>query len=339
MVKASALLNYHSRDRITDETDGEEYIVAEPQDVGNVLAARSVLLATTHNLTRKKFIVLEAFIEDGAPASGIDGASESARQIRKQGVINYIQRREDIPTFSKSVVKEILDELDEDLVINKRDHPEDARKNIYVYDPSTQFERPNIYDYYERFEDVVDPITGDPIERTIEKQLEDVNAMMSTDDMAERAQSRDDGEGPKSDSGGLDEFAGDSEPDIELSELEETVAAMIHETLDGKWAPARVRESNTLKVTHMLGLSPVENRVGDNADGEGVPMVIPEREPKYEDRQGTIASPDDDMWGEDIDVSDVDSALNDAVASLIDNGIVDVEIDDVGNARFSVMSL
>lgn len=328
MVKASALLNYHSRDTIEDD-DGEQYIVAEPQDVGNVLCARRTLMATTHNLTRKKFMVLEGFIEEGAPYDGPEASSE-ARQMEKQGVVSYIQQREDIPTFSKSQITDILDQLDEDLVINKMDHPEDARQNIYVYDPSKQFKPPNIYDYYDHFKTVTDPIRDQPIEQTIEQQLEQLNATMSTESLAERT-ADDSGSSDDSD-GGLSDFAdGDDDSPSELTDFQQRVTERLSETIDGEYAPARVVESDALKISHMLGVTPVGTIDNENADGDVVSMIIPKRDPEYDDRGGTIMEPNDNET-----VGERDDRIDDAVRTLQDRGIFTVETDTMGNASFSV---
>ena len=335
MVKASALANYHSRETITE--NGEQYIVAEPQDVGNVLLARRTLMALTHNLTRKKFLVLKAFIEDGAPYESPD-ASAQAKQMTKDGVITYIQGRDDIPTFSKSQITSILDELDEDLVINKMDHPEDARKNIYVYDPSKQFKPPNIYDYYDRFKDVTDPVRDQAIETTIEQQLAELNATMTGGEMADpKIEDTVSANDSDNDEEGLSAFEdSDSESDTELSETAQHVAERLESTMDGKWVPARVLDSDDLVVTHMLGITPVGTVDTTLADGTVVDAVIPKRDPQYEDRDGTLASPDHDHWNDDMTVDAVNDELDSAIRELQQAGVFIVETDAAGNGRFEI---
>lgn len=332
MVKSSALLNYHSRNKITDD-DGDEYIVAEPQDVGNVLFARRTLMALTHNLTRKKFLVLDGFIEEGAPYNGPD-ASAHARQMDKNGVVSYIQSRDDIPTFSKSQIGDILDQLDEDLVINKQDHPEDARKNIYIYDPSQQFEPPNIYDYYDQFADVTDPMRQQPIEQTIEQQLQELNATMSAGGATDVEQDTDASEDAD---GGLSSFSDDDSGDgSDISETAQRVAESLTETMDDTWVPARVVESDDLVVTHMMGVSPTGTIDTTLASGEVVDALIPKRDPKYNDREDTIAHPDHDMWPDDYSVSDVNDELDSAIVELRESGVFLTEMDEAGNIHFEV---
>lgn len=335
MVKASALVNYHSRDTI--EESGETYIVAEPQDVGNVLLARRTLMALTHNLTRKKFLVLKAFIEDGAPYESPDSSAQ-AKQMTKDGVITYIQGRDDIPTFSKSQITSILDELDEDLVINKMDHPEDARQNIYVYDPSKQFKPPNIYDYYEQFKDVTDPVRDQPIETTIEQQLAELNATMTGGEMAdpkiEETVSANDSDDADEGLSAFEESDGGS--DAELSQTAQQVAERLQTTMDDEWVPARILDSDDLVVTHMLGISPTGTVDTTLADGTVVDAVIPKRDPKYEDRDGTLASPDHDHWADGKTVDEVNEALDSAIRELQQAGVFTVETDQAGNGRFNV---
>jgi len=326
MVKASALLNYHSRPTVEDESDGEMYIVAQPQDVGNVLCARTVLLATTHNLTTKKFIVLEAFKADGAPYSG-EEASANAKQIEKKAVVNYIQERSDIPTFSKSQISSILDELDEDLVINKMDHPEDARKNIYVYDPSRQFERPATHEYGEQFGDVTDPIRRQPIDTTIDEQLADLDALVSTEGITEI--------GHDSDSDGLDSYDSGGG---ELSDDAQLIVDSLADVMDDTWVPANVIESDEIRPLHMIGVTPIETErrsLGSGEDADTAEMIVPERDVQYSDREGTIADPDHEHWG-GKDVVAVDTAIDEAIHELRDSGVMDVRTDEMGNGYFTV---
>jgi len=67
LVRASCLLNHENRETKRLKVDDEvvECYIAEPQDVANILACRDVLLATTHQLDRKKKAICLAIEEKG----------------------------------------------------------------------------------------------------------------------------------------------------------------------------------------------------------------------------------------------------------------------------------
>lgn len=320
LVKASAALNYHSRERVT--VDGETALVVEPQDVGNVMACRSTLLATTHGLTDKKFAILDAIMEKGGQAN----AQGTALQATKKDVVDYVQDNPDIATMTKTEIKGLLDQLDEDLILNKKDHPEDNRKNIYVYDGGATFKKPRVYDYYDYFADVVDPIKNQPIEQSLDEQLDELNAQMQMESVASA-------EATQTDSESLASF--EDGGDAELTEVESAVSGRLSETLDGRWVPARVVESNDLKVAHMVGVSPVEEQASENANGDSVTMVVPGREPNGGDFADGFMSHGNDLWETDS-IEDVKSQVSAAVGSLKEKGVLVMEKDDVGNVSVSV---
>ena len=281
LTKASALLNHHTRPRVT--IGGEQHIVVEPQDLGNIIDCRPVLLATTHGLTTKKFALVDAILARGGPVSG----SDTALQATKDDVINYIQDSPDIATMGKSEVRDLLNELDEELIINKRDHPEDARKNIYVYDGTATFKRPNIYDYHDQFADVTSPTTEQSIDAVIDTHLEQLNASMNTDVSSVKA-----ADAMHSGSSDLS-----SDWDSSLSADAQRVCERLQNTVDGHTVP----DPDALQVEHMVGVTPV---VYD--DG----LVAPEREVKPFDKAEGFMAPDN--WG----VTDFEAAKECVVSAV-----------------------
>jgi DNA-binding MarR family transcriptional regulator len=260
-----------------------------------------VLLATTHGLTEKKFAVLDAIRERGGQAN----PSGTAVQATKQDIISEIQENDDIATLTKSEIDQILDELDEHLIINIKDNPEDRRENLYVYDGAAVFESPNIYEYYDRFKDVEDPIKDQPIEQTIEEQLDELNAKMDTKSLAES-----DSEG---ESGDLSSFSDDSDPD--LSGDAEAVRERLKDTIDGYTVPADVMEQNTLTFSHMVGDSDVTYEDG---------YVRPEGEPSGDDRVDGFMSPSGHF--EDAEnFNEVEERVAAAVEELRSNGVLDMD--------------
>lgn len=334
LTMGSAMLNYHARDTVC-EACGERYgpeesqtadyecpncgedlfIIANETDVGNVIACRETLLTVTHGLDDKKFAVLDAIRERGGQAS----ADGTAVQATKRDIIEEIQENDAIATLTKSEIEGILDELDENLIINKKDNPEDRRENLYVYDGSAVFKAPNIFDYYDRFEDVTDPIRDQPIEETIAEQQESFNAKMEMGSMA----SADAAETAES---GLERFEdGDSDSYGDLDETAERVAERLTETVDGYTIPADVVEDNSLKLEHMLGVSPVEYDDG---------YVTPEREPRGDDKVEGVMSPDE--WDEYDSFKPLEEALTEAVTTLREENILQMDEQPSGDVEVSV---
>ncbi|MFO7767191.1 MAG: DNA cytosine methyltransferase, partial [Pelovirga sp.] len=65
-VRGWTILNHHNREVI--EMDGHEWLVAAPQDVGNVIATRQTLLGLTHNFNEKNMAVVRALTD---PDNGV----------------------------------------------------------------------------------------------------------------------------------------------------------------------------------------------------------------------------------------------------------------------------
>jgi DNA-binding MarR family transcriptional regulator len=324
LTMGSALLNYHIRDAACESCgagfdaataqqhdyecpecdDAALAIVAEAQDVGNLIACRPTLLAVTHGLTDKKFAVLDAIREAGGQAN----PSGTAVQATKQSIVQEIQDNDDIATLTKPEIEQILDELDEHLIINKRDNPEDRRQNLYVYDGSAVFEAPNVMDEYERFKSVADPIQEQSIEQTIDEQLADLNAKLDTASLT-----NDDAMGVQTDESGdsgLDAYSDDD--DVELTETERAVAEQLSATLDGKRIPADVMADNSLKLAHMLGDAPID------VDGD---VVRPEREPSGKDKVDGFLAPDG-CFADADDFNEAEQQAAEAVETLRAEGVM-----------------
>lgn len=322
LTMGSAILNYHARDAACEKCgarygpddaqrhdyecpscdDADLHIIVTETDVGNIIACRNTLLATTHGLTEKKFAVLDAIRERGGQAN----PSGTAVQATKQDIISEIQENPDIATLTKSEINQILEELDEHLIINIKDNPDDRRENLYVYDGSAVFEAPNIFDYYDRFKDVEDPVRDQPIEHTIEEQLENLNAKMDTQSLGADVSS-------DSDSGSLSDYSDDG--DVDLSRDAEAVAERLSDVLDGYKVPLDVMEANELKVSHMVGDTPVEY------DGD---TVRPEREPSGGDKVDGFMAPEG-HFSDAEDFNEVESRVNAAIEELRSKGVMQME--------------
>jgi DNA-binding MarR family transcriptional regulator len=331
LTMGSAMLNYHARDSVCEScgerfgpdesaehawecpecADADLRIIANETDVGNLIACRRTLLATTHGLTEKKFAVLNAIRERGGQAN----RSGTAVQATKQDIIDEIQDNDEIATLTKPEINTILEELDEALIINIKDNPQDRRENLYVYDGSEVFRRPNLADYADRFRSVTDPIREQHISVTVDEQLDELNA--ATDISA----FGNDTDVDESDtSGDLSDFDDSDGPS--LSDDAQATADRISGVLDGVTIPQDVFEANSLKVSHMVGDTPIER------DGT---RVRPERPPETDDRvEGFLAptGPFADADGFD----EVEDRVTAAIEELRAEGVMLMEETDDGVA-------
>lgn len=335
LTMGSAILNYHARDSVcemcatrydADEAmendyecpdcdDADLHIIANETDVGNVIACRETLLTVTHGLDDKKFAVLDAIRSRGGKAS----AGGTAVQATKRDIIDEIQDNDDIATLTKSEIESILDELDENLIINKKDNPEDRRENLYVYDGSAVFKQPNIFEYYDRFEDVVDPINDQPIEATVAEQQESFNAKLEMGSLS-------DGGASAGSESGLERFEdAPSDAYSDAGEAVERVAERLRETIDGYSIPADVVEDNSLKIEHMVGAAPVEY------DGEEVRAA---REPSGADRVDTFM--DVDNWDDADTPNDVEQIVSGAIETMRGEGLLKMDENDDGSVSVTV---
>lgn len=332
LVKASALLNYHSREQV--EHKGQEWLVAEPTDVANIIACRPTLLALTHGLTEKKFAILDAILEVG----GIASSSGTAVQAPKSDIEKAIQENPYVPTMTRKEVKTLLDEMNEHLIINKVENPEDRRTFLYVYDGSEAFDAPNIYQHYDEFANIEDPIREQPIEQTVQDQLEELNAKLETGALAD-AEPVSETDTDRSDAS-LASFGDEGGvSDVDLSETATAVAERVSDTLHDKWVPAKVMETNALKVHHMVGVTPIKEYMGVGG-GDNVSMVEPKRAPNGGDYAHSILEPEHSIWDHRDDIethNDSEKAIEKAIEELRDKGVLQLTKDDDGNVHVEIL--
>ncbi len=324
LVKASALLNYHARERVTLEVDGEEveHIVAAPEDVGNVIACRKTLLSSTHGLDEKKLAILDAIIERGAQ---MDSGS-SALACNLKSIEEEIQDNPNIATFSKKELRNLLDEMNEAYLIDIRENPNDRRENLYVYDGGNALGRPNIEDEWDHFQEVGDPIHRRPIKKTVDAQQERLGAR-SVSDALEAAQHVPDGQM------NLEGAAVPGEPESlgeaaeGLSQVEQDVLALMRENLDGR--EVCHEDLDDMDYEHML-IGRQLGLVEESADG----CLRPVRPASTDDIRGTIFDPQDPRWN-GHNRGEVKAKIEQAVGSLSSKGLWHME--ENGDASVTIV--
>lgn len=325
LVRASTLLNYHNRDII--EVDGTEHYVAEPQDVGNVLACRKTLLGMTHDLDEKKLAVIEALTD---PDYGVGGAGPYGGLAAPiKDIHEYCEEHASVTSLSESHLRKMLEDMADRFILTIHENEGENGAHLYEYHGGSTFGHPNLDVYREKFSDVEDPIRKQPITETCREIKEELatrmaDDMLDTDPSASTttesaSQSSDDTDGQVTLDG--------SSADTEWTDIDVRVSQALHDTLDDY----RIDDADDeLKVQHMVGVSPVEYY----SDDTGFKFVKPERPKKAGDLVGTWADPDDGLWGT-RGPNQVLSAIENSIGKLRREGMF--EIDDDGDGVKYVM--
>lgn len=306
MVKASALGNYHQRDTVMWENHEDElveHIVAEPQDVGNLIGIRRVLLTTTHGLDEKKMAVLDAIIEKGGQAN----REGTALQATKKDIQDHIQQNPRVSTLNKSQLKSVLEDMNENYLIDIQENPEDRREYLYVYDGADALGRPNVQMYPEKFSDVTDPIRNCPIQTTIKKQQESLGAKNPSDVLDVEVEEQ-------------VEIGGD------MSDLEDEVLSLLGDTLDGKDVLAEDLES--MEWEHMTGAAPLDES-GGTVKAAGTPT--------NDSKAGTIFDPNHDLWNGHT-AGQARSKIEQTITSLQQTGRWRLDDNDDGTYTVTVVA-
>ena len=335
-IRSHARLNYHNRE--TMEIGGDTYIVADPQDVGNVLSYRPLLLSATHDMNEQKLAVIEALTdeENGVGAPGPNGGLQAPHK----DIRGYIDEYADITSMSKSQLTNsrdqgVLDQMEEDYLIEVHEGEGENGAHLYEFLGGSTFGHPNLDIYADLFEHVTDPIRDQPISKTVadfkaslsvktteELLSEDpMDTIMggSSDEETEATESSSDDTG-----GSLSDFSDEDDgEDVEWSEVDQTVHERLQETLDDKRATPQ--DVSSLDLQHMLGISPVEVYTGER----GV-YVRAERPREDADKQGTIMDSSHSLWGDKSD-QQVETIIENSVAKLRKEEVFEVVVDEPDN--------
>jgi hypothetical protein len=337
-VRAWALMNHHNREVM--EINGTEHIVAEPQDVANVLAYRDLLLNLTHDINEKKFAVIDALTDEhnGVGAPGPNGGLQAPHKDIRE----YIDEYASITSLTKSQLTNsrdqgILDQMEEDYLIEVHEGEGENGAHLYEFLGGSTFGHPNIDLYPDLFEHCTDPINKQPITQTV-KDFERSLSMTTTEDLMSddpmdalgTANGGDDGDADDSSEAESDDLSAftdeDDTEDVEWNEVDEAVHERLQETMDDKRATPQ--DVASLDLTHMLGVSPVELYTDDR----GMPYITAERGADMDDRKGTVFDSSHHLWGDKSDGQVYDTIKN-SVAKLRQHEVFEVMEDEPDNAE------
>jgi len=169
LVRSSALFNYKNRDieeiYVEDEDEYKEHYIAEPQDVANIISCRETLLATTHEINKKKMAICNAIEEKsgGKNMATIDSIKE------------YLNER-DAPKIKRKQIESMLTELRENYFIERHERAAENNKNLYEFKGwGRNLGYVNVDESFrDVFGDCVNPITGENFVEYVERMNEDI---------------------------------------------------------------------------------------------------------------------------------------------------------------------
>lgn len=323
-VRGSCLLNYHNRQMTT--INGIDHYIAEPQDVGNLIAVRKTLLSLTHDLDGKKMAIIEALTDEhnGVGAMGPNGGL----QAPVQDIAEYIDEYADISSLTEDQLRPMLADMANNFLMTVHENEGEHGAHLYEYHGGSAFGHPSLDMYPDAFENVTDPIRQQHISDTVRDHKEMLSStvvesddMLDTDfDGADTTPSPTTDDDTDDDSGTLSDFSDDDDTDdVEYDEIDVAVAERLRDTLDDK----RVTGMDDLPtMQHMLGISPVEVY----QDDRGMAYVRAERPRQNGDKRDTIMDNDHPLWGE-RSPEQVETRVKKSIAKLRSNDIFDVHDD------------
>lgn len=304
LVKGSARLNFQNRETIeyTVASQGEtgrevekcEAIVAEPQDVANVVRCLETLRATTHEIGPRKRAVVEAI-----KTKGSDNTVEGLEPI-----VEFLEES-DASEVKQGEIEVILDDLEDNHLITRDGDTITARNWDALGEPQVEQNS-------ELFESCVDPVSGSAFLEGWQEYRQEASTMAS--DLLET---------PEITSSGADEpwayeeqeqevindiTSGDSE--LELEPWQGQILARVTEALDGE----RVRNMGDLPEEAFVGI--VSHQNPDMSTVE---------------TRGTILDPTHEIWDQDdkpdewvVSETKARQKIQQTITELVQQGIVQV---------------
>jgi len=309
-IRASALLNHHNREKKQIHVPNEgikDAIIAEPQDVANILSCRDILMASTHELDRKKKAICTA----------LDAKGGTQNKATIPDVIEYL-RQGNAPIVNRTQVENNLKQLRENYLVERHEGTSESGKNEYEFLGWKQLGVIEIDDEFRRhFDGCVNPITGEDFIDFVQRQNEDLlpGASDFMDDTGVQSGQEADGQ---STLGGVDER-------IELEPHEEAVRAALHDTVDDTTIEGMDEAEPSLYA--VCGATDLDHMTGD-------------QKPDDEELRGTVFDPQNEAWNHGQinpdyvkDTGDAYEAVDDTMTELHKKGVLKTKVHSTSNGE------
>jgi hypothetical protein len=300
LVRASALINHKNRDtrKIKMKGDVREAIIAEPQDVANVLSARDVLLATTHQLDRKRKAICVAIQQAG-------GTQQAATV---QSIQDYLKKT-DASFVKRGQVEAMLSDLEDNYLVEKLERAGEAGRHLYQFQSWQSLGKFVIDDdFRDVFDGCVNPFTGESFIETAERINDELTPKASdfmNDDPIEIESGSEDASQSTLTGGTTEKI------EIDLEPYEKAVYKALRSTLDGETITDLDEHDPSPK--EMCGI--VE--MGGVVDAEKI--------------DGTIFDPDHEVWTHGPDEwvnsqTEADTEISQAIRRLTSEGVLKTSV-------------
>ena len=235
LVRASALLNHKNREkrRISVPNGGtREAIIAAPQDLANVMACRDVLMATTHQLDRKRRAICLAIEEVGGTQNAAPIKHPDDREGQPRSIMGYL-RETNASFVKKSQIIQMLADLEDNGMVEKLEGAGDNGRNLYKFTSWSNLGKFELTDEFKNlFHNTRDPFEDCSFIETA-RRINNELTPKASDFMTSEEVSSGGAGGEASGQVTLVEDESDS-VDIDLAPFEEAVYDLLKENLDGE---------------------------------------------------------------------------------------------------------
>ena len=308
LVRASALLNHENREKrslyIDNEGMCENVIIAEQQDVANVFACREVLLATTHQLDKKRKAICVAIDEVGGTRRTAPIKHPKDREGQPKSIMGYL-RKTNASFVKRPEIEAMLADLQDNGMIEKLDSAGDNGRNLYQFQSWQSLGKFDIdNDFKDVFGDCGDPFDEDTF---LEKARELNNNL--TPDASEFMGGEDVSTG---ESDGQSTLGAGNSKDIDLAPHEQHVSEMLHDNLDG--VVIEDLDEGEPTPREMLGI-----------------VEMGEQDDALDSVDGTILSPDHRVWNHGPDewvetTAEAEEEVENAMRTLSVEGVMQTSV-------------
>lgn len=305
-IRSSALLNHKNREKRQIHVPNEgikNAIIAEPQDVANILSCRDVVMASTHELDRKKKAICTA----------IDAKGGTQNKATIPDIIEYL-RQGNAPIVNRTQVENNLKQLRENYLVERHEGTSEDGKNEYEFLGWKKLGTIEVDDSFEKhFADCQNPITGEDFIESVRRQNEQLlpGASDFMDDTGVRS----------GDVGNEGQATLDTVDDkTELEAHEEAVRAALHENVDG--VTIKDMDEGEPSLYAVCGVADLDHMTSD-------------QRPPDSQLEGTIFDANNEAWKHPglnpeyvQDIDDAFQAVDDTMADLHQKGVLKTKVHD-----------
>lgn len=272
LVRASALLNHKNREkrRLSVKNEGaKEAIIAEPQDLANIMACRDVLMATTHQLDRKRRAICLAIEQVGGNKNAAPIKHPNDKESNPRSIMGYL-RATNSSFVKKSQIVQMLADLEDNGLVEKLEGTGENGRNLYKFTSWQNLGKFEIDEGFKSlFEGTEDPFTKDEFLETARRINNELTPKASDFMTSEEVSS---GGGSSTEAQATLTGETSDSVDVDLNETEKYIYDALKETVDGVTIDGLDEHDPT--PAELIGVVPL-GEPDDSSDVEGT-LLDPE---------------------------------------------------------------